>query len=128
MQIETTRCCGIDEIANIKYNRNNNEEILFNLCKNRYSEDDGGDCAFYFFSDTDEEIEHDKSFEFGLSLKKYIRDNKLGIVTQSTKRINPNTDHTLIMWVWAVNNDKLFEWFEKHGGEIGMDDDDDDEY
>lgn len=107
LQINTDiGCCGIQEIEDISYNTENPERTIGIVAKTRF--DDQCSCAFYIFSDTN--MNKKKA---GKNLAKYIKKHKLGTITKPTARINPNTGHSVTMWIWSVNKAKFKEYWNK---------------
>ena len=97
-------CCGIDEIADIA-DHDNPKEALKEVCHEIYYNDKT--CAFMMFSDIGKK-------ESGKALHKYITKNKLGTVTKSVSRINPNSDNSLAIWIWAMHRGNLKKWWNKN--------------
>lgn len=48
--------------------------------------------------------------KIGYEIQKYIEDYKLGQITCSNPTKNPNSDHTIAMWIWEINKDNLKRW------------------
>lgn len=110
MYVRSSACCGIKEIADIYESNKDNTEILQELCETRIGDENYP--PYYFFSDTNED---NIKFEYGKSLVKYIRDNKLGnIISTIPIKNNPNSGNDLKMWVWVVNPKALIKWWKKN--------------
>lgn len=107
---EDTSCCGVKEIVDICDEKLNNESLLRDITDLRYEDGDKGNCCYYFFTDIN-------LCEYGNSLKKYITDNKLGTVTRSGAKKNPNSGNSIKVYLWTVNNGALYLWHKKHGGD-----------
>ncbi len=103
MEIYETHCCGLRELHHI--NEGSNEDIVERAyeCIFEYMED------FAFFVFTDEVSEGN-----GTSLAKFIVENNLGRITKSRSRVNPNTGHTIKIWVWEIKHDNLKKWRKKN--------------
>lgn len=50
----------------------------------------------------------------GTRLAKYIKDNKLGTVTASPVRTNPNSRNRIRTWIWCVDRKALKKWIVKN--------------
>lgn len=72
---------------------------------NRYAHNYG--CAMFCFSDAD-------CYGAGLALVQYIRDHKLGHVTESPAVQNPNSGHDIRAWFW-IPGDNLEAWAKERG-------------
>ena len=97
-------CCGIQEIEDICDNTNHPEDTIRLVARTRF--DDQCSCAYYIFSDIGEK-------KAGKNLVKYIKKNKLGNITKPPTRINPNTDHSVTMWIWAVDKANFRKYWAK---------------
>ena len=101
--ISRLNCCGINEIADIY---ENHPDIITNQIAKDYVEK-GNQSAFYIFSDIGDK-------KIGNSLAKYIKKNKLGLITKSPSRINPNSGNSLKVWIWTLNKQNLRNYWNKH--------------
>lgn len=99
------QCCGINEIVNIYENRHNPQRTIQTVCKEMYENEEKQ--AFLIFSDIDRKIA-------GKKLSKFITKNKLGKITSSPIRTNPNSHNSLQMWIWAINKSNLKKYYNKH--------------
>lgn len=64
-------------------------------------------AAFYIFTD--------KGYlSKGASLRNYIRWHKLGTVTETPSRKNPNSSNRLTVWIWAYDERAFTEWWKTH--------------
>ena len=100
-QINSTSCCGLREIDELDYPP---DEILTTVAEDFFN--DENPMAFYFFTDT-------RRSQNGRNLAVYITKHKLGAITTTRYKINPNSDNWLKVFVWAVNP-RIFEvWFNK---------------
>lgn len=99
--LNDTECCGLHEIYNIQ--RVSADVILLD------NEFDDDSCAFYLFTDTG-----GSKRSSGGKLAKFITENKLGIVTASPTKRNPNSQNMLTVWVWAVNRRAFNAWRRKN--------------
>ena len=99
MTIRDTFCCGVKELDYIEYE--SSREIMQEIYESER------DFAFILFTATSEMKE-------GRNLAKYIKKHKLGSVTRSPSRINPNTHNHISVWVWSVNHNAINRWGNKH--------------
>lgn len=60
--------------------------------------------AVFIFSDAD-------VFGKGIELAKYIKENKLGIVTETPSVLNANSYHIIRVWCWNVDKEAYVDWF-----------------
>ncbi len=98
MSIENLTCCGIHELADIDYARNKPEETILEICQDIYN--NGNNCAFFLFTDIGKKIA-------GKNLEKYIIKHKLGTITKSPAKVNPNSGNSLTIWIWAIQKTNL---------------------
>lgn len=103
-EIRDTSCCGVAEIVHIG-ETSSVELILDAVGEDRY-EDDGQNGAFYFFTDIGRARR-------GHDLAKYIRDHKLGKVSRSEAKRNPNTGNRVIIFTWALQGNSFKAWYRK---------------
>lgn len=47
----------------------------------------------------------------GEKLAKFIVNNKLGIISETTPFKNPNNNHTIKGWIWTIDKKALATWF-----------------
>mgnify|MGYP001558905767 FL=1 len=90
-----TTCCGLKEIDGLKETPN---ETVFYVCVDFFDNDIKG--AFIIFTDV-------LRSRRGLRLQNYIQAKKLGKITESSYKRNPNSGNRLKVWVWEVNEKKL---------------------
>ena len=110
MYINDTTCCGLKEMEGLDYAP---KDLIQQLADETFN--DGLDYAFILFTDAVEEGN-------GIALAKYLRARpKLGALTTTRPRINPNSDRMIQCWIWSVNRRELKKFFIANGGEIGSD-------
>ena len=102
--IENMNCCGTQEITGI-IDDNDPKETIKTVCQRLFSDEEN--CAFMIFTD----IEKKKP---GKNLEKYIKNNKLGKTTKSNSKVNPNSRHSLTVWVWTLNHTNLKRWWNQN--------------
>jgi len=98
-------CCGIKEIVDIDNYTENPKQIILDICEDYYKEEHM--CAFYIFSD----IQKKKA---GKNLKNFIQKNKLGLITLSPIRINPNSGNSLRVYLWTIDKKNLKQYWHKN--------------
>jgi hypothetical protein len=103
--IDGLNCCGINEIDGIGDYPNEPEKIIEDVC-NTYIEEQRK-CAYYIFSDIGKKTA-------GINLAEFITKNNLGLVTLLPTKINPNSRHSLNMWIWSVNAANLKKYWKKN--------------
>ena len=104
MTIDSTGCCGLNELHQISYSTI--KEIIEDVCESRYPNDDP--CPFYLFT----EVTHEK---YGHELKKFIIKHNLGKVIKTTSRKNPNSGNMITAYIWEVNNKNFKSYCDKLG-------------
>ena len=124
-------CCGIKELKGISYVTP--KDAIQDFCFQRTAPDVIADgytgthqsqmvrdilvrqkfgCAFVIF--THASPKGPMSGSYGENLKAYIIEQKLGNVTIAGKERNPNSGNIVTVYLWAVNHDALFSWWEKN--------------
>jgi len=96
-------CCGIQEIDGIT--EENSKDSIKTTCKAIFEEDEK--CAFLIFTDINKK-------KHGKKLHKYIINNNLGQITKSPSKINPNSKHSLAIWLWTLNKPNLKQWWQQN--------------
>jgi hypothetical protein len=120
MDVQGLNCCAIREIDGLSNSgyRNNTELAFKDFCDEFYEYQDGwddeddyydeenGTGAFIIFSQVEPS-------DYGTQFAEYIRKNKLGRVSKSRKKLNPNSDNFVTMFVWEINREKTFKHYKK---------------
>jgi hypothetical protein len=122
MDVQGLNCCAIREIDGLSnsYYTNNMELAFKDFCNEFYDyqscwseEDDedyfdaeNGTGAFVVFSQVEPN-------QYGTNFAEYIRKNKLGRVSKSRKKLNPNSYNYVTMFVWEINRKKTFTFYKK---------------
>lgn len=110
MQIEETQCCGVDELGNLG-DHDSAQEAMEALCtrlEDRFSLEEDP-CAIYLFTGVIEDTYGDEP-TYGQDFAEFIKENKLGKVVETKPVINPNTDNTIVAWLWTVDWIALKKW------------------
>ena len=107
--IENMNCCGTQEITGI-IDDNDPKATVRTVCKRLFYEEENS--AFMIFTDIDKKTP-------GKNLAKYIKSNNLGKTTKSDSRVNPNSRHSLTVWIWALNRTNLRRFWDKNKSENG---------
>jgi hypothetical protein len=113
MDIEETSCCGLRELSDLSDTIADNVRTVWEDMKDHET--------FYphvFFTDAYARGEK-ASGTNGYKLAQLIEKNKLGVITASPAKINPNSGNKLVVWVWTVDKKALVAHF------IGEDDEED---
>ncbi len=87
-----TQCCGVKELIHIQGLEH--EELMNRI------HGDMNDTKFAFLTFTS----NDGEVGYGTALKDYIEKNKLGVVTMSGCRENPNTRHSVRHFTWEFDH------------------------
>ncbi|MFA5695834.1 MAG: hypothetical protein WC917_00010 [Bacilli bacterium] len=103
--INNLDCCGIEELVDIADYETEPKTIIVDICTNYFENEN--QCAFYMFSD----IQRKRS---GKNLCKFIKKHKLGLITQSPSRVNPNSGNSLTIWIWTINKRNLRSFYSKN--------------
>lgn len=111
MDIAQTSCCGLREIENLS-DYNHTKEAMQAFCKKFLNTDLYGGYtsdkyAFVLFTGVIEE-------RYGQRFARFITATKLGKVTGSRARINPNSENVIKVWIWELNKQALIRWHKKH--------------
>lgn len=73
-------------------------------------------CAFFIFSDNNKRAN-------GIAFAKFITDNKLGVVTETSEaKINPNSSNTIRIWTWAPDHEAVRKCVDSHTWGVGVPD------
>lgn len=121
MDVEHTHsCCGAHELIGSSDIESQEDAIdaLIEIAKVRYVEHNT--CAFYIFTGVTDE---GTCQEFAEA----IRSERLGTVTKSRDKVNPNSENEIAVWIWAVNDNRYRKWAITKGIDAKDYDDDDDE-
>lgn len=88
------------------------QSILIMAHQSLVGVNESGNVAMILFSDV---VDGDdvQSPVPGSQLAAYITKEKLGTIWQSPEQHNPNTDNTIVLWVWTVNKGAWDKWMEK---------------
>ena len=100
IDINKTTCCGLDEIFDLE---EETKPMLLNISERFLDEK----TAFYVFSD----VSYSSS---GKNLAKMIKKLKLGTITTTKYKTNPNSGNKLKIYVWSVDSKKLRDWHYKN--------------
>lgn len=124
MEIRSMGCCGVREIAGLKY-LTGRDGMIKVLCGDKTSWSGsyyGGilssltvapTCLGQFiFTEADVP---GINYNYGQQFAAFIRKNKLGSVTKSRKTANnPNhPTHKITVWIWSPDCKRLWSWWEK---------------
>lgn len=90
MNLQITSCCGLRDLNGIQ--EKDTGKLLINFW--RMWESRRG--AFVLFSDP-------VDFGNGERLRKYIEDNKLGVVYETLEKTNPNSGRLLKVYIWDID-------------------------
>jgi hypothetical protein len=105
IDMKSLECCGIKELIDIDDYRTEPEQIIEDVCEEYYIHEHR--CAFYIFSDIQDKVA-------GKNLRKYILKNKLGTITMSPIRVNPNSDNSLRVYIWTISRANLRKYWYKN--------------
>lgn len=100
--IEHTQCCGIKEIDGVE--GSHPKEFLLDIADAIMS--GAEDAAFYFFSDIGDA-------QNGKAIAAFLKRNKLGKITKTGAKRNPNSGNRLHMWVWNIDLKAYRTWVHK---------------
>ena len=93
-------CCGISELADIQYS-NRPEDAIIRVYKEVHNQ------GIILFSEANEEGSWSG---MGNKICDYIREHKLGTVTQHVTCVNPNTSNYIRAYLWRVNRTNMMRW------------------
>lgn len=120
MYLRTTECCAIQEIDGLKGHADAKEAMLA-FCKQNFGTGvlfksqaaySNSVYSFYLFSASLESGQK----PYGKEFEEFIKENELGTVWASPKRVNHafHPDHSNQVWVWMPDVTKLKAWWEKN--------------
>lgn len=122
MLLEQLNCCGFNEIHNLCF-YTTAKAAMTAFCK-EIAENDG--CAFstsyrlrlgafYLFTALLELSGNPITHRYGEEFAKFIKDNRLGVVRETVKRLNRKnaSTHLIQGWVWTPSQKNLQEWWDK---------------
>ena len=84
--------CGVQQLSDLS--RNQEDNIRYASQDVNYN---GFSGAFLIFSD------HAHALSNGSRLAAFIKKKKLGTVTATRSKVNPNSGNAIKVWVWAVD-------------------------
>jgi hypothetical protein len=111
---DSLNCCGINELAEIQ-DCDDAKHVLEEVAeghKIKFGERSGAwdqdllACHFIF-------SQAYKHSPYGEELAKLIKKLKLGRLTSSGWKINPNSGNPVKVWIWTPSYRRLREWYEK---------------
>ncbi|KKK80713.1 hypothetical protein LCGC14_2820730 [marine sediment metagenome] len=117
--IGDTECCGLGELDGIA----NTEPriIIKHFCEATYTQGEwdgyAGGVGRMIPSDFNYALVLFTSVtkrKYGERLRDYIIKNKLGYVTKSATKTNPNTKNRINAWLWAIHVKNLEQWYKKN--------------
>lgn len=97
IELDTTNCCGIEELHCLSQNPNNNLVQVNSISDKR---------AMIIFHDV-------VTRQRGVDLAKKIKLRKLGKVQCSKQVFNPNSNNIIQMWTWYPDFEALETYVEK---------------
>ena len=95
--VETSEmCCGVHQIMDLGHSKT--PEIALRYIKGQLR------LPFVVFSGVTKRIHPDHSSSrmdnYGQAFASFLKKKKLGRVTSSLSRVNPNSNNTIKVWVW----------------------------
>lgn len=99
--INNTTCCGVKDYNGLC--GFTPKQVLQRISRSWFERRKEGRGAFLMFTDVN-------GVKKGLAVKKYIEDSKLGTVTKSPSRKNPNSRNKITVFLWAINKQKFYKW------------------
>ena len=109
MEISQLHCCGIHEFDGL-YEADDAKEVLEFICKEWFPtwNTQKGSGAYIVFSDIGEGVEVK-------DIARLISKYKLGTVSKPRPKVNPNSNNTLEVLLWAVSAQAFYRWGRKKG-------------
>lgn len=98
-----TQCCGVREMSPI--GGKTPEQVMWEVQWD--FENSGRNCSFMFFTCSDNRGKDEKKKSYGTVLKEFIEKEKLGTVTETTVKLNPNSGNLLQMFMYEPNKSAL---------------------
>jgi|SRR5690606_4900236 len=135
---DTNMSCGVAEFTSL-YNSGPDPKNLIENVWVYMSEEEGVKLPFVLFSDTSklrthhnlnrwngefEKYNHNNNGKsMGTVLAAYIKEEQLGTIVTTKSRRNPNTGHSIRIWIWSINWPNLCRFAKKEGwGRFGGED------
>ena len=107
-------CCAVREIEYLS-DYDTPEEAMGRIVDEEF----GNLPAFYVFTGVVGYTNSKRREVYGTKFRDFIDKNRLGAVTESPARHNPNhPTHKVRVWVWAVNHKAVTKWLKKHGDKV----------
>jgi hypothetical protein len=97
------RSCGVMQLSRLD---SETVPVLFSIATRLYHPSRGNPCAFFMFSDTNNEDGAPSR-----SLVKLIGELGIGTVMQTDPVENPRTGNEVIVYVWAVDHEPFKKWY-----------------
>ena len=101
VQLNRTSCCGLREISGLG-GAGTSRNALYEVAKIMYTNSKKG--AFVVFSAPSQH-------KYGDNLRNLITKTRVGTVSKSRARKNPNSLNTLNVYMWSVNDKVLKRWY-----------------
>lgn len=99
MEIRAMACCGLRELHGLSWEHSADDAM--HAFRRAVGPGGGSGTGFRYVVFTQAGTEH----VYGDDFAALIRDHKMGDVVETTgTHRNPNTNHTLKVWVWTVNH------------------------
>ena len=106
--LSRTACCGLRQIDGLSNHKP--KEAMKRVCRGFFRS--GMKGAFIAFTEASYSFQTESTY--GKDFKKFIEKNKLGDVTETKSKRNPNSGNKLITFVWAVKPTNLKNWYKKN--------------
>ncbi len=94
-------CCGIREITGISRLTTTPKTVVEEIYYDRFVNNEH--YAFVIFTDIE-------NMARGKAIAEFIRKVKLGTITSTLTRVNPNTSHPLKVGIWGINSKAFKAW------------------
>lgn len=98
-----TRSCGVMQLSRVD---SETIPVLFAVGSRLYHPARGSPCAFFMFSDTNNEDGAPSR-----SLVKAINELGLGSILQTEAVENPRTGNFVIVYVWTIDHERFKAWY-----------------
>lgn len=93
--------CGVMELHRIG---DDTEDVLYAIASRLYHPSRGYPCAFFIFSDVDEESASSRLFG-------KVQLLKIGTITVSPRSENPQTGNVIIVYTWLIDHERFKTWY-----------------
>jgi hypothetical protein len=111
LEIEHLNCCGVKELSYIR--DSSAKDTVLEVAQAKFYADeldkyeDMNDFAYAIFTDTNQ-----TDYQYGNSLRNFIKENNLGTIKETSPKRNPNTGHKVKVYIWSIKSRNLKSFYD----------------